>query len=61
MDNIVKFPDERPAEPAPPSRGDRLLAALIIIAVGAERVGLAAVYAGILLLAAIGAVSLLGR
>ena len=59
--NIVKFPGELPAEPTPPSRGDRLLAALIILTNGAERVALGAIYAGILLLAAIGAVSLLGR
>jgi hypothetical protein len=47
--------------PLAPSRGDRLLAALIILTDGVARVGKTAVYAAVLLLAAIGAVSLLGR
>ena len=49
-----------PAAP-PPGRGARVLAALIIVSNGAERVARTVVYAAILLLAAIGAVSLLGR
>jgi hypothetical protein len=50
-----------PAQPAPdqPTRGDRLLAALIVVVHGAERLGALAIYAAVTLLAAIGAVSLL--
>jgi hypothetical protein len=57
-DKVVRLVPTR--EPQPP-RADRVLAALIILTNGVVRVGKTAVYAAILLLAAIGAVSLIGR
>jgi hypothetical protein len=59
-DKVLQFPGTEPHEYRP-ARGDRLLAALIILTHGGVQIARIAAYAVVLLLAAIGALSLIGR
>jgi len=58
-ENVVRFPGDDPDAGMPP-RGTQLLAGLVIVTNGLVRIAGIAATVGIMLLAAIGAVSLLG-